>query len=214
MLCPISLDVNIIGHPNYAIPVCFHILIIYFHYFLHDLPQGKPKSLLHLLTHPQHFLTCLWLNPTKTVCFKLFPRCRVYTSGNMLELCLALLGHVLWIGHVHVPSISPHIIYNRISLFFSSSTSHWLPFGNLTWPLRITIYSEHSHETWWFYISMLNYQRVTRPSVGDEAFASHRPLTGPQGCGASGAGEPNAGPSPLTGNKKGPVQFELLSWGC
>ena len=38
----------------------------------------------------------------------------------------------------------------------------WIPSGNLTWLLKMTIYSGLSHEKWWFSIamSMLNYQRV------------------------------------------------------
>ena len=36
-----------------------------------------------------------------------------------------------------------------------------LPSGNLTYLWKITIYSDISHEKWWFSIAMLVYQRVT-----------------------------------------------------
>ena len=36
----------------------------------------------------------------------------------------------------------------------------YLPSGNLTWLLKMAIYSEFSHWTWWFSIAMLVYQLV------------------------------------------------------
>ena len=35
-----------------------------------------------------------------------------------------------------------------------------LPSGNLTSPWKLTIYGDVSHQTWWFSMAMLNYQRV------------------------------------------------------
>ena len=36
----------------------------------------------------------------------------------------------------------------------------FLPSGDLTWLLEMAIYSGFSHQTWWFSIDMLDYQRV------------------------------------------------------
>ena len=85
-----------------------------------------------------------------------------------------------------------HPVWDRSLSFIESTTwteayevsnhiaaVHEIPSGNQTWLLKMAIYDEFSHSTWWFSTAILNYQKACRfrvPSCGDTVrYSIHRP---------------------------------------